>query len=281
MTPKVALQYLVPQKLLTRGMYALARWRFAPFKNAMIRTIARLYDVDLSEAENPDIRAYPHFDAFFTRALKPGARVPDPDPDAVLMPADGRISQAGRIRDGRIVQAKDRDYSVAELLGDTASAEAYRDGIFATVYLSPRDYHRVHTPLPGRVVRTLHVPGKLFSVAPFTVDEIQQLFARNERLVCHLECAHGPMVVAMVGAMLVSGVETVWGGVEIPPYAHAVVAKDYADRRVELARAGELGRFHMGSTVVVLLPRGFELAPGLDPGTAVRVGQRLAIRTKA
>lgn len=281
MSPKVALQYLVPHKLPTRAMYALARWRFRPFKNAMIRTIAKLYGVDMAEAAEPDIEKYPHFDAFFTRALKPGARVPDPDPDAVLMPADGRISRVGPIRDGMIIQAKAHDYSVARLVGDERATETYRDGIFATVYLSPRDYHRVHTPLPGRVLRTLHVPGKLFSVAPFTVDSVPELFARNERLVCHLECVHGPMVVAMVGAMLVSGVETVWGGVEIPPYARAPIAKDYTAQRVELPRFGELGRFHMGSTVVVLLPRGFELAPGLDHGTAVRVGQRLAIRTKA
>ena len=277
----IALQHLAPQKLLTRGMYALARWRWPWFKNALIRNIVRIYGVDMSEAADPDIRNYPHFDAFFTRALKPGARTPDPDPDAVLMPADGRISRVGRISDGMIIQAKAHDYSVARFVGEESAVETYRDGIFATVYLSPRDYHRVHTPLPGRVLRTLHVPGKLFSVAPFTVDAVPELFARNERLVCHMECAHGPMVVAMVGAMLVSGVETVWGGVEIPPYARAPVAKDYGAQRVELPRCGELGRFHMGSTVVVLLPRGFELAPGLENGTPVKVGQRLATRTKA
>ena len=281
MSPKVMLQYLVPHKLPTRFMYAVARWRFRPFKNALIRFIVKAYGVDMSEAANPDVESYEHFDAFFTRALKPGVRVPDPDPDAVLMPADGRISRVGPITDGMIVQAKAHDYSVARFVGEESAVQTYRDGTFATIYLSPRDYHRAHTPLPGRVVRTLHVPGKLFSVAPFTVDAVPELFARNERLVCHLECAHGPMVVAMVGAMLVSGVETVWGGVEIPPYAKAPVAKDLSGKDVQLPRFGELGRFHFGSTVVVLLPRGFELAPGLEQGRAVRVGERLATRVKS
>lgn len=278
MKPSIALQYLAPQKLLTRGMYALARWRWRPWKNFLIRFIARTYRIDLDEAQAADPDAYEHFDAFFTRALKPGARVPDPAPDAVLMPADGIVSQLGTISGGRMIQAKDHMYTVAELLGDEGAAAPYRDGVFATVYLSPRDYHRVHTPLPGRVLETLHVPGRLFSVAPLTVEHIARLFARNERLVTHMDTPHGPMAVVLVGAMLVSGVETVWGGVEIPPYARAPVRRDYraASPPVELARFGELGRFHMGSTVVVLLPPGNELDPRLAPGSAVRVGERLA-----
>ena len=280
MSPKVALQYLLPHRLLSAGMRALMHWRFAPWKNAVIRVMTRLYAIDVAEAADPDPASYPHFNAFFTRALRAGARPLDPAPDALLMPADGRISQAGPIRAGRIFQAKGRDYTAAELLGDAAAALPSADGGFATVYLSPRDYHRVHMPLAGRLRETLHVPGRLFSVAPFTVEAVPRLFARNERLVCHFDTAQGPLALVMVGALLVSGVETVWGGVEIPPYGSGIVRRDYRQRAtaVELARGAEMARFNMGSTVIVLWPAGLSLAPGLAPGSPVRMGQRLAGR---
>jgi phosphatidylserine decarboxylase len=284
MSPKVALQYLLPHRLLSACMRALMHWRWKPWKNAVIGVMTRLYAIDVAEAADPDPAAYAHFNAFFTRALRPGARPLDSDPESLLVPADGRISQAGPIRAGRIFQAKGHDYSAAELLGDAAAARAYAEGSFATVYLSPRDYHRVHMPLQGRLRATTHVPGRLFSVAPFTVEAVPRLFARNERLVCHFDTALGPVAVVMVGALLVSGVETVWGGVEIPPYGRGnrIRQRDYADRRapVELARGAEMARFNMGSTVIVLLPAGVELAPGLAPGTAVRMGQRLAWRRR-
>ena len=280
MSPKVALQYLLPHRLLSAGMRALMHWRFRPWKNAVIKVMTRLYAIDVAEAADPDPASYPHFNAYFTRALREGARPLDPAPDTLLMPADGRISQAGPIRAGRIFQAKGRDYSAAELLGDEAAARPYADGGFATVYLSPRDYHRVHMPLAGRLRETLHVPGRLFSVAPFTVEAVPRLFARNERLVCHFDTAQGPLAVVMVGALLVSGVETVWGGVEIPPYGSGIVRRDYRQRAtpVELARGAEMARFNMGSTVIVLWPAGLSLAPGLAPGSPVRMGQRLAGR---
>ena len=280
MSPKVALQYLLPHRLLSAGMRALMHWRLAPWKNAVIRVMTRLYAIDVAEAADPDPASYPHFNAYFTRALREGARPLDPDPGALLIPADGRISQAGPIRAGRVFQAKGHDYSAAELLGDEAAARPYADGGFATVYLSPRDYHRVHMPLAGRLRETLHVPGRLFSVAPFTVEAVPRLFARNERLVCHFDTAQGPLALVMVGALLVSGVETVWGGVEIPPYGSGIVRRDYRQRAtaVELARGAEMARFNMGSTVIVLWPAGLSLAPGLAPGSPVRMGQRLAGR---
>src|SRR5690606_20598597 len=176
------------------------------------------FGVDLAEAANSDAATYPTFNAFFTRALKPGVRVPDPDPRALLMPADGRISQCGQIEDGRIFQAKGHSFTAAELLGDAAAAEPFADGLFATVYLSPRDYHRVHMPWTGTLRETVHVPGRLFSVGPAAVAGVPRLFARNERLVCHFDTDFGPMVQVMVGALLVSGVETVWSGEEIPAY---------------------------------------------------------------
>lgn len=276
MSPKVLLQYLLPHRLLTRGAHAIARWRWRPWKNWLTGLVVRRFKVDLDEAANPDPTAYEHFNAFFTRALKPGARVPDADPRALLMPADGHISQLGRIEDGRIFQAKGQAYSAAELLGSEEAAAPYRDGWFATIYLSPRDYHRVHMPWAGRLVHTLHVPGRLFTVAQWGVAAIPRLFARNERLVCHFDTDFGPMCQVMVGAMLVSGVETVWAGEEIPPYASRPVPKDYRDRDIVLERFGEMARFNYGSTVIVLLPKdAVELEPGLAAEQPVRLGQRL------
>lgn len=277
MSPKVALQYLLPHRLLSRLAYAAARWRWRPWKNWLIGLVVRRFGVDLAEAANPDPAGYPHFNAFFTRELKPGARTADPDPRALLMPADGKVSQAGRIEGGRIFQAKGQGYTAAELLGSEAAAAPYADGSFATIYLSPRDYHRVHMPWDGRLLETLHVPGRLFTVAPWGVEAIPRLFARNERLVCHFETDFGPMCLVMVGAMLVSGVGTVWGGEEIPPYAHRPVRRDRRGAGVELPRFAEMARFNYGSTVIVLLPPGVaELAPDLLPQTPVRLGQRLA-----
>ena len=195
------------------------------------------------------------------------------------MPADGRISQCGKIEAGRIFQAKGQSFTVEELLGDAASAKPYADGLFATVYLSPRDYHRVHMPFAGRLVQTVHVPGRLFSVGTDAVASVPRLFARNERLVCHFETEFGPMVQVMVGALLVSGIETVWSGVEIPGYGDRISRKDWRGRDITLGKFAEMARFNYGSTVIVLLPPGVaELAPGLTAETPVRLGQRLATR---
>jgi phosphatidylserine decarboxylase len=254
MRPALWLQYALPHRFLSRLVLWGTRWTFAPWKNFLIGRIVRAYDVNLAEAETADFAAWPHFNAFFTRALKPGARPQPADPAAIACPADGRISQSGTIRDGRILQAKGQSFSAAELLGDEAAAAPYRDGSFATVYLSPRDYHRVHMPLAGELVETVHIPGRLFSVAPFAVAGVPRLFARNERLVCHFQGEHGPFVVVLVGAMLVSGIGTVWRGVEVPPYASTITRRDYRGRGIRLERGAEMGRFNMGSTAIVLLP---------------------------
>jgi phosphatidylserine decarboxylase len=275
MSPSLALQYLLPQKTLSRIVRAATRWSWRPWKNFLIARVVKRYRVDMSEAAQGDPFAYPHFNAFFTRALKPGARRPDSDGITLLSPADGRISQAGRIEDGRVLQAKGRDFSVAELLADEEAAQPYRAGHFVTVYLSPRDYHRVHMPMDGELIETVHVPGRLFSVAPAPVDRVQNLFARNERLICHFDGTQGPFVVALVGAMLVSGIRTVWSGREVPPYAAHVVRSDWRGRSVRLARFAEMGRFEMGSTVILLLPPSCLLRAGLLPEMPVRVGQPL------
>lgn len=277
-----ALTWVLPHRLLSSAARRLAYSDSPRLSRWLIGTVSRRFKVDLQEAAQPDAAAYPTFNAFFTRALRPDARVADPDPDAILMPADGRISQCGPIREGRIFQAKGRSFTATELLADDAAATPYQDGLFATVYLSPRDYHRVHMPWGGRLMRTVHVPGRLFSVGPDAVARVPRLFARNERLVCHFATDFGPMAVVMVGALLVSGVETVWSGEEIPAYGNRVTSKDYlGGATVELARFKEMARFNYGSTVIVLLPPGVaELAPGLGAEQAVRLGQRLATRLR-
>jgi phosphatidylserine decarboxylase len=273
MRPAVLLQYLLPHRLLSQLVLRGTRWTWTPWKNFLIGRIVRRYRVDLDEAETADFAAYPHFNAFFTRALKPGARPQPADADAILCPADGRVSRSGPVRAGRVLQAKGRDFTIAELFGDGAAAGAYADGSFLTVYLSPRDYHRVHMPLAGELTATVHIPGRLFSVAPLAVEAIPRLFARNERLVCHFHHDRGPFAVVLVGAMLVSGIETVWSGIEVPPHAAAVVRRDWTGRGIRLARGAEMARFNMGSTAIVLLPRGLGRFDALRPEQAVRVGE--------
>jgi len=271
------LTYLLPHRLMSSLARRLAYSSSPRTKQWLIDTVTRKFGVDLEEAAQPDAKAYPTFNAFFTRALKPGARVPDPDPRALLMPADGRISQCGPIRDGRIFQAKGQSFTAAELLGDAEAAKPFENGLFATVYLSPKDYHRVHMPWTGTLRETVHVPGRLFSVGTAAVATVPRLFARNERLVCHFETDFGPMVSVMVGALLVSGVETVWSGVEIPRYGDTITRKDWRGKGIVLERFAEMARFNYGSTVIVLLPPGVaELESGLTAESPVRLGQTLA-----
>ena len=289
MSPVTALTYVLPHRFLSSLARRLAYSPNRRIKQWLIDTVTRKFGVDLSEAAEPDPTAYPTFNAFFTRALKPGARVPDADPRSLLMPADGHISQCGPIqplghtpagnRDGRIFQAKGQSFTVAELLGDADAAAAFADGVFATVYLSPRDYHRVHMPWAGTLRETVHVPGRLFSVGTDAVASVPRLFARNERLVCHFDTDFGPMCLVMVGALLVSGVETVWSGVEIPAYGDRITRRDWRGKGIALDRFAEMARFNYGSTVIVLLPRGAAaLADDLVPECPVRLGQRLATR---
>lgn len=273
------LTYLLPHRLMSSLARRLAYSSSPRTKQWLIDTVTRKFGVDLSEAAQPDPKSYPTFNAFFTRALKAGARVPDPDPRALLMPADGRISQCGPIRDGRIFQAKGQSFTAAELLGDAEAARPFENGLFATVYLSPKDYHRVHMPWTGTLRETVHVPGRLFSVGTAAVATVPRLFARNERLVCHFDTDFGPMASVMVGALLVSGVETVWSGVEIPRYGDAVTRKDWRGKGISLERFAEMARFNYGSTVIVLLPPGVaDLSPELVAESPVRLGQVLARR---
>jgi len=286
MSPITALTYVLPHRFLSSLARRLAYATNPRTKQWLIDTVVRKFDVNLAEALEPDATRYATFNHFFTRALKPGARVPDADPRALLMPADGRISECGRIGfagdaehedPGHVFQAKGHGFSTAELLGDAQAAQAFIGGTFATVYLSPRDYHRVHMPWTGTLRETVHVPGRLFSVGVDAVGSVSKLFARNERVVCHFDTDFGPMAMVMVGALLVSGVETVWGGVEIPPYGGPVTRKDYRGKGVVVERFAEMARFNYGSTVIVLLPKGVaELASTLGPQAPVKLGERLA-----
>jgi phosphatidylserine decarboxylase len=246
----------VPQHLLSRCTGWLAELEHpAWLKNWVIGRFIAHFRVDMSEAAEPDHTRYANFNAFFTRPLKTDAR-PIAAAD-VVCPADGAVSQLGAIHHGRIFQAKGRDFSTVELLGgDPAWAERFADGQFATIYLSPRDYHRVHMPLDGRLLATTYIPGDLFSVNAVTAEHVERLFARNERLVCYFDTGFGPMAMILVGAMVVAGIETVWSGQVAPP-PKTPVTQDYSQLpdTVALARGEEMGRFKLGSTVILLFPR--------------------------
>jgi len=270
-------QYILPQHTLSRMVYALMRCEAVVVKNFLIRAISRLAGIDRSEALSGRLEDYPSFNAWFTRELKPGVRVFEAAPDAVQCPCDGTVSEIGQLQQGRILQAKNRYYTLGELMAGDPVGKQFEDGFFATIYLSPKDYHRVHMPLAGTLEHMIYVPGRLFSVAPYTVRRVPGLFARNERVICVFETGAGPMAVILVGAMLVSSVSTAWAGEVTGRRTGKIVATDYTGQAIHLDRGAELGRFNMGSTVIVLLPPGsVEPLPGLAGGDTVRVGQLLA-----
>lgn len=274
----IFLQTLLPQHLMSALARRLAYSTNPWLKQCLIDFVIRKYQVDLHDAQITNPRSYPSFNAFFTRALTPEARQPDRQSTSLLMPADGCISQCGRLQEGCLLQAKGKTYPAATLLGNKDDAQAFADGSFITIYLSPRDYHRVHMPWQGALQKTVHIPGRLLSVSPANVNAISGLFARNERLICHFQTNFGPMAIVMVGAIFVSGIETVWNGIEIPSYAQSVRVRSWRHTRIDLPRLTEMARFNFGSTVIVLLPsRRVRLCPELSAGQQVRLGQRLGI----
>nr|WP_298169892.1 archaetidylserine decarboxylase [uncultured Pseudomonas sp.] len=272
-------QYLLPHHLLSRLIGYAADCRVAWFKNRLIGWFAKQYQVDMSEAQVEDLEAFEHFNAFFTRALKPGARPLAQGPDAVLCPADGAVSQLGKIEHGRIFQAKGHSFSLVELLGgDTERANPFMGGAFATIYLSPKDYHRVHMPLAGTLREMVYVPGRLFSVNQSTAENVPELFARNERVVCLFDTERGPMAVVLVGAMIVASIETVWAGLVTPPKRSLKSFRyDEAARApIVLDKGAELGRFKLGSTAIVLFGADqVQWAQELAAGSPVQMGQLL------
>lgn len=271
-------QYLLPQHTLSVMMHRLTQSQVGWFKNAFIRFICWRFKVDLTEAASPHMRDYPSFNAFFTRPLRTGIRPIAGGNDVVVSPVDGAISQLGPVADGRIIQAKGREYTVEELLaGDRALARQFNHGQFATIYLSPRDYHRIHMPLTGRLALMRYVPGKLFSVNPRTARAVPRLFARNERVVTVFETDFGPVVQVLVGAIFVGSMETVWAGQITPAYGDAVREWRYAgEQAVRLTKGAEMGRFNMGSTVILLLPPGMNtFLPDWQAGDVIKLGQAM------
>lgn len=278
-TPFVALQYVLPKQLLTSAAGAFARAELGVATTAAIRWFAGRYGVNLAEAAEPDPARYRTFNEFFTRPLRAGAR-PLAQAD-YLCPVDGAVSVVGVLDGDRLIQAKGHTYTATALLGgDAVRAARFAGGSFATIYLSPRDYHRIHMPLAGRLTRMVHVPGALFSVNPETVRGVPGLFARNERVVCHFETAFGPFVVVLVGATIVGSMATSWHGVVNPPRPGNVRAWDYpldGSGAVTLAQGDELGRFLLGSTVVMLFPKpGVRFGDDWQPGRATRMGEAMA-----
>ncbi|MDO8419462.1 MAG: archaetidylserine decarboxylase [Rubrivivax sp.] len=276
----VWLQVLLPKQALTAFAGVVARWRGGAMTTTIIRWFVGRYGVNMAEAAHSNLEHYPTFNEFFTRALAPGVR--PLVPAALVCPVDGAISQFGAISRGRIFQAKGHDYTATALVGgDAALAALFADGHFATLYLSPKDYHRVHMPCGGRVLRMIHVPGALFSVNPTTARAVPGLFARNERVVCVFEAADGaPFVMVLVGATIVGSMATVWHGVVNPPRPGTLREWHYADQDIRLRQGDEMGRFLLGSTVVLLFPRGagapLHFNPAWAPGGAVRMGQAMA-----
>ena len=269
-------QYVLPQHFLSRIVYALMRCENRLVKNALIHLISRVAGINREEALSPDPADYASFNAWFTRALRPGARTFDTDKKAFLSPCDGRISETGWLKKNRILQAKGKDYTLQDLLADDPLCSQLVDGYFSTIYLSPRDYHRIHMPLSGSLQRMIHVPGRLFSVAPYTVRQVPRLFARNERVIAIFDTDVGPLVMVLVGAMLVSSTETVWAGEVTPNKNKDVSVTDYPDGEITLSRGDEMGRFNMGSTVILLTPPGaLKNHAGKGAGDVVKVGEKL------
>jgi len=271
------IQYLLPHHLLSRLARVLTRTRIGLIKNLQIWIFGWLAGVEWTEAISPHAADYVDFNAFFTRQLAAGTRPLDPDPLAFVSPSDGRISQCGRVTNDRMLQAKGRSFSLRALLANDPSAKHFANGFFHAIYLSPRDYHRVHMPMAGTLQRMIHVPGRLFSVAPYTVRQVPNLFARNERVICLFDTTHGPMAVILVGAMLVSSMETVWAGTITPPRAKRVITGDWSRRDIRLEKGQEMGRFNFGSTVIVLMPAtALTSLADLGPDDNILMGEKLA-----
>jgi phosphatidylserine decarboxylase len=272
---KVWLQYLLPKHAITAFGWHVATARAGSITTGIIRWFVGKYGVNMAEAANPDITSYPSFNEFFTRALKSGAR-PLAQADLVC-PVDGAISQFGRIERDQIFQAKGHSFSTTALVGgDAALGAQFENGHFANIYLSPKDYHRIHMPCDGRLTRMTYVPGDLFSVNPVTAQGVPGLFARNERVVCVFDSARGPFVLVLVGAAIVGSMATVWQGVINPPRG-PVREWRYDDQKIELKQGDEMGRFLLGSTVVMLFPRGpLTFNPAWAPAGSVRLGELMA-----
>ena len=276
---KVAFQYIMPQLYLTQlaGWFAQQKW--GAVTHFVIKVFAKKYDVDMSEAKKENFSDYESFNQFFIRELKDDARKINENPTALCLPADGRVSQIGHIDDERLLQAKGHFFSLSDLLaGDEELVDTFKNGEFATIYLSPRDYHRVHMPCDATLRKMIYVPGDLFSVNPFLAEHVPNLFARNERVICVFDTAFGPMVQILVGATITASMSTVWAGVINPPRTGEVKVWTYqGDSAIKLTKGQEMGAFQLGSTVINLFPaNSVTLAEHLEVDVPVRMGEILA-----
>jgi phosphatidylserine decarboxylase len=275
---KVTPQYFIPKHLLSSGMHWFMQVETPWIKNNTIKLLTKLYGIDISEAANEDITSYRHFNAFFTRALKPESRPIDPMENAWVSPVDGVVSQSTHINGNQIIQAKCHPYTVEALVGgDISYAKTFEDGEAAVIYLSPKDYHRIHIPDAGKLLSMTYIPGDLFAVNPATVRNVEGLFARNERLVIRFENEQGPFCLIMVGAIFVGSMQTVWQGKITPEYQPTIQHWDYSEANLTFNKADEIGRFNMGSTVVLLTPENQLPELGqIVAGTPIKMGQHLA-----
>ena len=276
---KVAFQYIMPQLYLTQlaGWFAQQKW--GAVTHFVIKVFAKKYNVDMSEAKKENFSDYESFNQFFIRELKDDARKINENPTALCLPADGRVSQIGHIDDDRLLQAKGHFFSLSDLLaGDEELVHTFKNGEFATIYLSPRDYHRVHMPCDATLRKMIYVPGDLFSVNPFLAEHVPNLFARNERVICVFDTAFGPMVQILVGATITASMSTVWAGVINPPRTGEVKVWTYqGDSAIKLTKGQEMGAFQLGSTVINLFPaNSVTLAEHLEVDVPVRMGEILA-----
>ena len=268
-------QYITPQLAVSRLAGRLADNESMPgLKDRVVKWFIGRYGVNMSEALEPDPAAYASFNAFFTRALKPGLRPVNERESTLVSPVDGAISQLGQVTGDRVFQAKGQSFSLSELLGgEEATTAPFADGEFSTIYLSPKDYHRIHMPMAGTLRQMIHVPGKLFSVNPVTAENVPNLFARNERVVCIFDTASGPMALVLVGAMIVGSVETRWAGVVVPGSRQVTSTRYEGEQAISFDKGEEMGRFRLGSTVIMVMPKG-SVSWNSDQvaGTTVRMG---------
>ncbi|QLB13581.1 phosphatidylserine decarboxylase [Bisgaardia hudsonensis] len=278
---KIAFQYIMPQQYLTQFAGWFAKQKWGAVTHFVIKLFAKKYQIDMQEAEKKEFKDYESFNQFFIRTLAENARPINPEANTICLPADGRISQMGHIDDNLLLQAKGHHFSLETLLAnDEELVTAFKDGEFATVYLSPRDYHRVHMACTGKLRKMIYVPGDLFSVNPFLAEHIPNLFARNERVICVFDTEFGPMVQILVGATITASMSTVWAGIINPPRSKEVKTWSYEnDEAVQLMKGQEMGAFQLGSTVINLFPKDtIKFADSLEVDTPVRVGEILAYK---
>lgn len=277
---KVVPQYLLPKQLLSQAMHSFMHSQIGWIKNATIKGLTKLYNIDIRDAQDPNIENYPHFNAFFTRALKPESRPIHPGEQIWVSPVDGVISQSAPIQDNKLIQAKCHDYTTEALVGgDISYAKKFKDGDFAVIYLSPRDYHRIHMPINAQLLSMTYVPGDLFAVNPATVNLVPGLFARNERLVLRFKSEQGHFCLVMVGAIFVGSMETVFQGKITPPYGATLQHWDYKEHNLTFEKGEEIGRFNMGSTVVLLTQNGQFPELGQQQERFIKMGEAFRFPT--